>query len=518
MQPNRTKSTLINTLFAIISRFATMIFGFVQKTVFIRVLGISYAGVSGLFTDILTVLSLAELGIGSAIAYSLYKPIAENDYKRIAQLMNFFKKAYWLIAGVIMAIGIALLPFIDYLVTDVPDIVEDIRLIFFLYIVNTAATYLLVYKNTLLVAAQKQYVVSNIQTIFAVVSTTAQCVVLLAFRNFIAFLLLQIVCSFLQNVTINYVAGKKYPQLKEYRNEKIPKEDKKALFKDIRALLMYKISNVILTGTDSTIISTSLGTGQVGILGNYRTIRGYVTSIIAQFYNSINPSLGNLAATAGPEEQFALFKKLNFGTFWLACFCGTSFFCLFNPFISLWLGNDEWLLPMVTVGVYVLEYYLSTMIGPVGAFRTANGLFVQTKYIALIKAILNLIISVLLVKPMGILGVLLGTVLSDVLTQVWYEPVVLYREVFKKSAAHYFGTFVMYLGITVVAAAIVSALSLLLPPMNAVLAFLIQIVFCVIVPNGLIVLLFHRTPEFEACIILIKKIVSSGASKIFRRK
>ncbi len=490
-----------------------MMFGFVQKTIFIRSLGMSYTGVSGLFTDILTVLSLAELGIGSAIAYSLYKPIAENDYKRIAQLMSFFKKAYTIIAATIFAIGVCLVPFINHIVTDVPDITESIELIFLLYITNTAVTYLLVYKNTLLVAAQKQYVVSNIQMMFTAISIMAQCVTLLIFKQFLLYLILQIVFSLFQNITINLVATKQYPQLKEFAREKISKEDRKRLFRDVKALMLYKIANVITTGTDSTIISSSLGTSQVGILGNYRTIRGYVTSMTAQFYNSINPSLGNLAATEGIERQYSIFKKLNFGTFWIACFCATCFFCLFNPFIRIWLGNDEWLLPIWTVGVYVLEYFFATMIGPIGAFRNANGLFVQTKYLALIQAILNLIISILLVKPLGILGVLIGTVLACVLTQMWYEPKVLYKEVFHRSVFRYYAQLGVYLIITVACCVIVNGIVFCLPTMGVLAELCVRAILCIVTTNGIIFLIYHRTTEYKECILLLSRIVK----KVLRR-
>lgn len=518
MQKSRTKSTLINTSFAIISRIVAMFFGFIQKTVFIRTLGIAYAGVAGLFTDILTVLSLAELGIGSAIAYSLYKPIAENDYRRIAQLMNFFKKAYFLIAIVIITIGICLAPFIKYIIKDVPDITESIQVIFLLYILSTATTYLLVYKNTLLVAAQKQYIVTNIQMIFTIITVIMQCITLLFFRQFILYLILQITLSLLQNITINYFATKEYPQLKEYNNENISNVDKKKLFRDVRALMLYKVANVITTGTDSTIISSALGTSQVGIIGNYRTIRGYITSMIAQFYNSINPSLGNLAATEGIERQYDIFKKINFGTFWIACFCSVCFAILFNPFMKIWLGNENWILPIYTVEVYIMEYFFSTMIGPVGAFRIANGLFVQTKYLALIQAVLNLIISVLLVKPLGILGVLLGTLISILLTQLWYEPMVLYRVVFKKSVISYYLTILLYFGITVLSFILVSLAVSFLSFSSILMNFVIRIILCIIVPNCLIILFFKKTSEFKECSLLMKKLFFGIKKKLYRNR
>ncbi len=514
MGKSRTKNTLINASYAILARVIAMIFGFVQKTIFIRVLGISYAGVSGLFTDILMLLSLAELGMGTAISYSLYKPIAENDYKRIGQLMNFFKRAYEIIAATVLGIGLCIVPFVKYLVKDVPDITESIELIFLLYIINTAATYLLVYKNTLLVAAQKQYIVSNVQTIFTMVSIVIQCIALLVFKNFILYLLIQILFALIQNLTINIIATKTYPQLKQYCREKLEKEEKKRLFGDIRALMIYKVANVVTSSTDSSIISASLGTGQVGILGNYRTVRGYATSMIAQFYNALNPSLGNLAATEGEERQYEIFKRLEFGTFWLSAFCATSFYILFNPFIRLWLGNENWILPMSTLAVFVIEFYISNQLHSVGAFRIANGLFVQTKYLTLVRALLNLGISIVLVKPLGILGVLLGTVFSYLLTQLWYEPMVLYREVFKKSVWKYYIQFAGYALLTVLCCILISGAMALIPSLNPWLELLIRAMLCLVVVNGVIVIVFHKTKEYKECVLLVKKISHSFMNKI----
>ena len=510
---SRTKNTLINTSFAILARVVSMGMGFVQKTVFIRTLGMSYTGVSGLFTDILMVLSLAELGIGTAIGYSLYKPLAENDYERIAMLMNFFKNAYRCIALIIFIVGLCLVPLLQFIVKDVPDINESIQIIFMLYIINSSVSYLLIYKNTLLVAAQNQYIVSNIQMIFNVITIIVQCVTLLIYKQFLLFLILQIVFSLLQNITINWIATKRFPQLRQYKNISIEKSEKKILFKNIRALMLYKIANVVTTGTDSSIISASLGTVNVGIMGNYRTIRGYVSSIIAQFYNSINPSLGNLAATEDKERQFKVFNNLNFGTYWIACFCSTCFFTLFNSFIEIWLGSENWLLSTFTVGIYASEFFFSTMIGPVGAFRQANGLFVQTKYLALIQAILNLVISLLLVKPLGILGVILGTLLSMLITQSWYEPLVIYRSIFKKNVLFYYLRLLLYYVLTIAICITIQLIMSFINIDSIIVSFLIRLALSIIVPNIVIKLLFNKKQEYRECVKLLKKIIK----KIFIR-
>ncbi|GAB6103592.1 oligosaccharide flippase family protein [Blautia glucerasea] len=513
-QQNRTKSTLVNTSFAVMARVVSMVMGFIQKTIFIRTLGMSYTGVSGLFTDILTVLSLAELGISSAIAYSLYKPLADGDYRRVAQLMNFFKKAYHFIAATVFIIGLCLVPLIPYIVRDVPDITESIQLIFFLYICNTAVTYLLVYKNTLLVADQKQYIVTNIQMLFTVISIGTQCIMLKVFKQFLLYLVLQIVFSLLQNLTINYIATRKYPQLRQYSRERISKGDKNKLFKDVKALMMYKIANVVLNGTDSTIISANLGTQQVGIAGSYNMVKGYLTSFIAQFYNALNPSLGNLAATEGKQRQYAFFKKINFATFWLASFCSTSLFCLLNPFIRIWLGNENWILPLGVVAINVLEFYLSIMMHPLGAFRQANGLFVQTKYVAIVKAIINLVVSIALVKPLGILGVWLGTVVAYALSQLWYEPIVIYKEVFKRNVKSYYLTFIKYTIVTVACSASITILMERIFILDTVPDFLLRILLCLLVPNISIYLIYRKTEECKYAITAINRVIASIINRV----
>ena len=514
MQNSRTKNTLMNTSFAILARIVSMVLGFIQKTIFIRTLGMSYTGVSGLFTDILTMLSLAELGIGSAIAYSLYKPIANEDYKRIAQLVNFFRKAYHAIALIVFSIGLALVPAIPYIVKDVPDIKERIQVIFILYIINSAASYLLVYKNTLLVAAQKQYIVSTVQMVFTGIGITVECILLLVFKNYLLYLIIQIIVSLCQNITINIIANHIFPQLKAFRKETISSEDRKILFRDVRALLMYKIANVILGGTDSTIISAGLGTQQVGIAGSYNTLKGYLLSYIAQFYNSLNPSLGNLVATENKERQYSFFNSLLFGTFWIASVCSICLYTVLNPFIYIWLGHDEWLLPQAAVAINVFEFYLSILMHPIGAIRQANGLFVQTKYVAIIKAVVNLAVSVALVKPLGIMGVWIGTVVSYFSCQLWYEPLIVYHQVFQRSVKEYYKKMLIYFVITLFGCLLGDAVFSLFPHKSSFLFVIIRGLVGLVISNLLIVITFHKKETFRECTHLIKHLFTEVIKKL----
>ncbi|MBQ9994297.1 MAG: oligosaccharide flippase family protein, partial [Clostridia bacterium] len=328
---SRSVNTLLNTMAGITAKSINIITGLIMRTVFIRTLGIEYAGISTLFTDILTALSFAELGISGAITFALYKPLAENDDRRVAALMNFYKRAYQIVAAVVLVAGLAVAPFLSVIVKDVPNIKEDITLIYILYVINSAVSYLLVYKSTLLTAKQEQRYVSLIQIGISVARVIIESVILIVFRKFLLYLIVGILLTRLQNALISRFASKRYSQLKELGDEKLPKEERRKLMGDVRALMLYKISNSLINGCDSVVISSFLGAGWVALVGNYTMVTYRVQNLINQFYNAANPSIGNLAAATNEERQYKTFQVLQFMSFWISCFCSTSFLVLLNP-------------------------------------------------------------------------------------------------------------------------------------------------------------------------------------------
>ena len=504
---SRTLHTVINTSASTAARVVNILLNFVLRTIFIRTLGIQYTGVSGLFTSVLTALSLAELGIGSAITYSLYKPIANRDCRQVARLMNFFKLAYRLVALIVAVAGTCVIPFLGYIVKDIPDIKESVTLIYVLYLLNTVLSYLLIYKSVLLTASQNSYKISLVDIMVDFSRIVINTVLLLIFKNFILYLIVNVGCSVLRNVVISAIAGKDYMQLKEYRNERLPKAERNRLLADIGALAMYTVSGVILGATDDIIISTILGTSFVGIVSNYKLIKGSVDGFLSQFYSALTPSVGNLATeSAAGDVQFDVFKKINFASFWVTCFCTTALFSLMDTFIgSVWLG-EEFLLPYITIAI-VMDFYVTNMIRPVATFRTANGLFVQGKWRPLIMAILNIIFSILLAYPLGVFGVIIATALSRITTQAWFDPWLVYRNVFQKKLSSYLLLYGKYLLITLICCCSVLFLSYLLPIGNVFLKFVAQMCICMIVPNAVIYMIFRKSEELQYFIGALKAVL-----------
>lgn len=492
-----------------------------MRVVFLRTLGIEYTGVSGLFTDVLLILSFAELGISGAIAYSLYKPIAEKNTARVAALMNFYKSAYRIVAAVVMVGGLCFIPFLGFVVKDVPDIKENIILLYVLYVINSAVSYLFIYKSTLFTANQEHHFVSWIQIAISVIRSVVECILLFFFRNFLVYLIFGILITCLQNVLISIFADKRYPELKTKSREKLSKEDRKYIFKDVRALMIYKICNSLLFGCDSVIISSVIGTGWVGYLSNYTLVTSKISNLTNQFYSSCTPSIGNLAATDN-DRQYSTFKVLQFTAFWFTTFCAVSFVVMLNPFVELVFG-PQYVCSMVLVIVLSTHYYMTSLIQPVTSFRDANGLFVQGKYRPVFMCIINIGLSIVLAlvwgrsdAQWGVIGVKIATIVSQLCTLQWFDPYLIYKNIFKKSLFKYFKKTLLYFTTAAVIAAATWGLGHLIETVfspGTYVIFAIKLLLCIIVPNVSIFLLFRKTPEFAGFMETLKNIFAKKKAK-----
>lgn len=508
MANSRTKNTLLNAVGGILLKFVSMVLAFLTRTVFLKTLGIQYAGVSDVFTSILMILSFAEMGIGSAIVFALYKPIAEEDHKQIGKLINFYRKTYLVVAATVMTLGLLVIPFLGSLIKDVPNIVEDIRLIYILYLINTASSYILVYKSTFLTAAQKDYLVSKIRIIMTVVKTLGEAVLLLVFKNFIIYLIFGNIMILAQNIVVSKVAEREYPILKEKNVKKLDKHEKKKLFDDVKALFIYKVCGALLNGSDNIIISSFINTTQVGIFGNYNLITKQIYGFNTQLLHATGAGIGNLSATSTPEYQHKVFEKMFFITFCISSVCSVCLWTLLNPFMVFWQGTD-YLFGSVTVALLVIDFYTNNMSSLIHQFRTSNGLFKQGKYRPVIMVTINIIVSVLLVKDMGITGVIIGTVFSRMITLFWYDPWIIYKMAFKKPAGKYFTRYLSYAAVTFAACALSGRLLSLLNVGNMFINIVIGAVIAVFVSLFSIYLFFGRTDEFKQMVQLAKNIVKN---------
>lgn len=484
-----------NTLFGILNRIFNVILSFVLRTVFIRNLGIQYTGVSSLFTDILTVLSFVELGIGTAVSAALYTPLKENNESTIRKLMKFYRIAYRYIAIIVIVAGCSVTPFLGHLVKDVPDIKESIQVIFLLYVVRTAVSYLLIYKVTIIDADQKQYQIKNIETIFAIIRYTINIFLIFIFKEFILYLISEIILVFIQNIIISKKAEKQYPYAFVKSDERLSHNEIKKLAKDIKGLAMYKVSGTVGNSIDNILISSFIGTAMVGVVSNYTLIKGHVEQIVSQFFYSLTPSIGNLVAENDTDKQFIVFNRVYYFTFALVNFCACTYFVLINPFIKLWIGFEYTLNVMIGF-IIALDFFLYMLLQAIASFRTANGIFIKGQLRPLIMAIMNIVLSIVFIQKWGVFGTIFATSLCRILTQ-WYDPFILFKYVFKKSYMSYYVKYWFYIFIFISGTAITYWITNTLVDVNNWGGIVIRLFICLIVPNVWVIILTFWSDEFK---------------------
>ncbi len=521
MAKSRTENVAINTGANVAMSLVSQAMTIVLKTVFAMTLVKQYIGINSLFASIMTVLALADLGIANAIAFALYKPLKDNDQQRISALMRFYKLAYRAVACGIVLLGLCAMPLLPRFVhQDISQIKESIYLIFALFIVDSASSYLLSYKSTLLTAAQKRYITSRISIAFSLCRTAVQCVLLLVFKNYLVFLVVGIAESLLRNFVISRAADREYPFMSRYPDAQLEKGEVKNLFKDVYALALYKVNAVVLTSTDNLIITSMFDKGidAIANLSFYRAIIGIVDNTTHQFYNSLLPSLGNLASDAPVERQYEMFHTVLFISFWVTSFCTTSFYILLDPFIGhIWM-DPSFLEPRIVVFALVFDFYINNILRTLNIFRNANGLFVQGKYRPLAMSVLNLALSIALAKPLGIFGVLFATTMSRICTTLWYDPMLLYKNVFMTSVRDFWQRFSLYLGLAAASVAATRFLSDALATGNHYINFFVKAGLCVLIPNAVIILVFHKTPEYREFILRLKTLTGKMLNRIRKRR
>jgi O-antigen/teichoic acid export membrane protein len=452
------------------------------------------------------VLSVAELGFSTAVSYALYRPLSESDTLQIAKLMKLYKKIYRVVFFVVAGAGVVSLLFLNFIVKDVPDIKESIHVVFLFFVFKTAVSYLFVYKATLLDANQESHVVSMIGTVSCVVATILETVVITVFKSYMGYLFIMVIMVVVQNVVLSVVADRRYPFLKQTCCDEITASEKKNLFKNVRALAIYKVSAALQKSVDSIVISAMLGTGLVGLLSCYKMISGNTDILFGQVFESAKAGVGNVAASESGEKQYEVFKKMCFLAFMIGNFIAVSLVVLSNPFVELWLGS-EYLMGMSIVMMLAADAYIITMVRPYEAFRNANALFVQGKYRPAIMIVINIVLSIAFAMKMGVFGVLFATVLSRLLTHVWYDPWLVYRKVFHKPFSEYIKVKLKYVFVVTVNCIGVYSLCSYIKFDSLWVSFFVKALCCAIVPNMVVLILFFRNQEFRSLTKSFKAII-----------
>lgn len=434
MESSRTAKSLRNILYSLGNQIITILLGFINRSIFIVTLGISYLGISGLFSDILTMLSLADLGFGVALTYSMYKPLAVHDYDRLAALTGLYRRVYRIIALAVTIIGLALVPFLKYLV-NLRHPVPHITLYYLMFLANTVASYLVVYKTSILTADQKDYLLKKYQSLFSIGQITCTSLFLWLTHNYFIYLLIQVIFTYTQNFYASWVAERQYPFIK--KKIEMPLGEVKEIFRNLYSVFLYKISGVLLNATDNTIISVMIGTGMVGYYSNYSMITVQLTNLINTIFYSLTASLGNLVVKEKARRRYQVFKIIQSVSDIFSSICTACLFLLIQDLIQVWLGH-QFLLNNLTLLAITVNFYLQIILLPIWIYREATGLYQQTKYIMVVTAIINLILSVWLANVLDVAGVLFASAIARLLTYFWYEPVLLFRRYFSNSSWVYF--------------------------------------------------------------------------------
>lgn len=502
MEESRTANVIKNAKVAAIVHVINIVLNFIARTIFIKILGKEYLGINGLFTNILTVLSFAELGIGNAIIYSMYKPVAENDTNKIKALMNFYQKAYFIIGITVAVIGVSVTLFLKFIIKEIPNIEENIKFIYILFLLNTVLSYFFTYKKSIISAYQKEYIINFYKMLFAVIQTITQIIILCCTKNFILYLIIQIISTFLNNLSLSKKADNMYKYIKEKNDNRLNKKEQKNIFINVRALALYKFGSVILNGTDNIIISSMIGVTTVGIYSNYTLIINAVTSIIGQILNVFTASVGNLNAIGEKKQQERVLYEIFFISVIIYGFCGGALFILINPFIKIWIGKD-YILSIGTVISIILHFYVNGVQFAPYTYRNTMGLFDRGKYAPVIAALMNIVLSIFLGKYIGLMGIFFATSISRILTTTWVDPYLIYKYKIEGSVWKYFKKYILYIIVVIFDVTICYIVLNLIKDFGIVTLFMKLIIYTLIT-GGIYLACFYKTQECKNLINRVK--------------
>ena len=501
----RTRKAFLNTVVGLLSALITTFLSFFLNRIFLSSLGLDYLGLNGIFSNALGMLSLTELGIGMAISYELYVPLAQNDTKKIAALMNFYKKTYYIIAGITFFVGIIVGVFICITAkTSEISIIE--RFIYFLFFLcNNCCTYLLAYKRTLLEADQKSYVISTITSCASIVATATKIIVLYFLSSYIAYILISIV----QTISINIIASayidKNYIYIKKSK-ERLDKNSYKKIILEVKSRIAIKLCNVLVSSTDNIIIGSIISVASAGLFQNYSLIVSQLNLFISQINNAITPSLGNYTAIESKKNLGKVIEEIEFLNHCIGTFCFTCFCILISTFIKLWLG--DYLLPFIVPFLMMCDLYITQIRDVHWKVNNMTDGFKTNKrvYFHIMRAMLNLLISLIGAKILGICGVVLGTVVSSLV--IWgAEVIYTYTRVLKIGLRGYIKRQICYSLQVCTIYYFVYIVNSMLEINNMLLTFLVHGVITSVMTMVLLIIVNMKNPCLRKLLERVKVIV-----------
>lgn len=493
MKIERTKNATRNIFFGILLKIYQILGPFILRTIFIYTLGMQYLGLNSLFTSVLSVLNLAELGVGSAMVFSMYKPIAEDDTKKICALMKLYKFYYRIIGLVILLVGLVLVPFIPKLISG--EVPSDIN-IYVIYILNLLATvlsyWLFAYKNCLIGAHQRNDISSKISLVISTLQYIVQAVLLLVFKNYYLYLVITIATQIFSNIVTAYIANKMYPKYNAIGN--LEKSETKTINQRIVDLFTSKIGSVVVDSADTMVISAFLGLQILAMYNNYYYIMTSLFGFIGIIFTSCMAGIGNSLIVETNEKNYNDFKKFLLIVSWIAGICTSCLLCLFQPFMEIWVG-EEYMLSMELVICFCCYFFIHEINRLMNTYKDAAGMWHEDKFRPLVVSLVNLGLNLLTVRYIGLFGILLSTVISTVVVGMPWLTHNLFTVIFKRNAKEFIFKLVKYILITVVAS-FVSYWICGYISLSGILGFLIKGVTVMIIANGIFYVCLFKSKEF----------------------
>lgn len=499
----RIKSSVKNTVAALFSNLITIVIGIVAQTYFIKLLGVEYLGLNGLFTNIISMLGIVELGIGSAITYNLYKPIANKDEETIQSLLHFYKKAYRIIATIIILISIIIIPFLPNLVGKI-TIKTNIYIIYMLFVIDIVCSYFLSYKRGMLYADQQGYIINLVHVLCLIILNILQILFLYITKNYYLYLIIKITMRIIENIIITIIINYRYSFLREKSIKPLEKNIKNDIISKVKALFFHKIAGFVISGTDNIIISKYLGIITVGLYSNYYLIINSIQTVFNQTLVALTPSIGNLLTENQSKKNYDIFKKIRFLNFWFSTFTAVSLMLIMDSFITIWLGK-KYILPKMVLLMLVINYFIQTMRNSYSIFKEAAGIFYEDRFVPIIESVLNVLASIILLKYFGLAGVFMGTITSSLVLWCYSYPKYIYKDLFKQKYKNYILETIAYLTLFIFVLAVSYSISMLTISENNLLNFAINIILSLTVPNLILLLIFRNNNNFKYYLNLIKK-------------
>lgn len=491
----RTKNSIKNISISIFSQVIMIILGFLTRKIFLDSLGSEYLGVNGLLTSVISMLGLAESGIGISIIYNLYKPLAENDEEKVIALVQLYKKLYGILAIIIFGLSLVLYPFIDKLIKD-GESINYLGIVYFIFVIKNIISYLNAHKWSLINADQKAYVIAKYNLIFQVITTIAKIIVLVYTKNYVLYLLIETLIFIVQNIYNGKVVEKHYKYIKTKKKYTVDNHVKSNIITNVKALFLHSIGSYCVFGTDNILISAFINVKTVGLYSNYSLITTQVNTLIAPIINGLESSIGNLIATESEEKSYEIFKITYLINFWVYSLSVIILWNLIEPFICWWIG-PQYLIDKLTLIVVLINLYINGLRSSIGTFKTKAGLFTQDKYMPLVEAVINLGVSIVLVRYLGLAGIFIGTTISTLSIVFWNVPRIAYKYVFKRSVKEYFILYGGYVVLTLLTGWVTTALCNSLISGYSFISLICRGIICAAIPNIVYVLVFWKNKEFR---------------------